>query len=331
MRNRRDFLKEAVGSAVLAGSQAAGASGLLGFHPPVQTDSVVIVARDPGVHDDFKQPIPRRVQALLDRAIASYTGQTNAVAAWRSILGGAKTVGLKVNGLAGRGICSHASLVWAIAQRVQEAGIAPGKIVVWDRNGRDLQSCGLSIQTNKQRVRCFGSDVSGYEEQEESWGTVRVRLSKILTRECDLVIGVPILKDHSMAGVTFAMKNMYGVIEKPQDLHGTGCCPAVADLNCIPAIRHKVRFTIGDAMTAQYDGGPEYQPGKIWYSNALIVGADRVAVDHVAWQMIDRKRAEAGLKSLEEEGRAPRYLAVAADAQHGLGTHDPSRYQLREI
>ena len=43
-----------------------------------------------------------------------------------------------------------------------------------------------------------------------------------------------------MAGVTFAMKNMYGVVERPHDLHGGGCNPGVADLNCIPAIREKV-------------------------------------------------------------------------------------------
>ncbi len=59
----------------------------------------------------------------------------------------------------------------------------------------------------------------------ESWGSSHARLSKILTRECAMVINVPILKDHSMSGVTFAMKNMYGVVERPQDLHGDGCNP----------------------------------------------------------------------------------------------------------
>jgi len=39
-----------------------------------------------------------------------------------------------------------------------------------------------------------------------------------------------------MAGVTFSMKNMYGVIDKPFLLHANGCNPAVADLNCIPEI-----------------------------------------------------------------------------------------------
>jgi uncharacterized protein (DUF362 family) len=147
-----------------------------------------------------------------------------------------------------------------------------------------------------------------------------------------MVIGLPILKDHSLGcGVTFAMKNMYGVVERPQDLHAGGCNPAIADLNCIPAIREKVRFTIGDAMSSVYEGGPRFNLERLWYPNALIVGEDRVAVDHTAWQMIERKRAEAGMPTLEAVGRPPSYIATAADAAHNLGTNDPQRIHLVEV
>jgi hypothetical protein len=127
------------------------------------------------------------------------------------------------------------------------------------------------------------------------------------------------------------MKNMYGVVDRPQDLHATNCNPAVADLNCIPVIREKVRFTLGDAMTSVYDGGPSFHPERLWQPNALIVGEDRVAVDHTAWQMIERKRAEAGVPTLEAAGRPPRYIATAADAAHKLGFNDPQRIHLLEV
>jgi uncharacterized protein (DUF362 family) len=191
--------------------------------------------------------------------------------------------------------------------------------------------CGLTINTDPSRVRCFGSDVFGYEDTAETWGTARIKLSKILTRECAMVIGLPILKDHQMSGVTFAMKNMYGVVDRPFDLHAGGCNPAVADLNCIPVIREKVRFTIGDAMSSVYDGGPGFHPERLWYPNALIVGEDRVAIDHTAWQMIERKRAEVGFQTLEAAGRPPRYIATAADAAHALGTNDPQKIHLLEV
>jgi uncharacterized protein (DUF362 family) len=220
----------------------------------------------------------------------------------------------------------------AICERLQQAGVKPGNIVVWDRNARDLQVCGLTINTDPSRVRCFGSDVSGYEDQPVAFGSaVNVKLSKILTRECGMVIGLPILKDHELSGVTFAMKNMYGVVQKPFELHGGGCNPGVADLNAIPAVRDKVRFTIGDALSSVYDGGPGFHPERLWYPNALIVGEDRVAVDHTAWQMIERKRAEVGMKTLEGAGRAPHYIATAADAAHKLGVNDPQRIHLMEV
>ena len=53
------------------------------------------------------------------------------------------------------------------------------------------------------------------------------------------------------------------------------------------------------------------------------MGEDRVALDHTAWQMIERKRAEAGVPTLEAAGRPPRYIATAADQAHKLGTNDP--------
>jgi uncharacterized protein (DUF362 family) len=331
MKSRRDFLKTAATGAVLLGSQGKlGFAGILDKHADA-AKSKVVVARDAALHGTDGVLDGKRVQALLDRAIATYTGREKPVEAWKRIVPTDKVIGLKVNGLGGKGISTHLALVLAICERLQQAGVKPGNIVVWDRNARDLQACGLTINTDRSRVRCYGSDVSGFEEQQESWGAARVRLSKILTRECDMVINLPILKDHSGAGVTFSMKNMFGVINNPGDLHPTGCNPGVADLNCIPVIREKVRFTIGDAMTSVYDGGPGFHPERLWQPNALIVGEDRVAVDHTAWQMLDRKRVEVGIPTLEAAGRLPRYIATAADQAHKLGVNDPQQIHLMEV
>jgi len=335
MKNRREFLQQAVTgavatSAVLAGTKDSFAFAKRALKPLHDDRARVVIARDPDLHDAFRQPIESRLDALLDRAIATYTGIPRSIEAWRQIVGNAQVIGIKTNGLGGKGISSHAVLVYAIAARLQSAGIQPGNIIIWDRNARDLQACGLAISVDHTKVRCFGSDVSGYEDATESFGAARVRLSKILA-QCDMVIGVPILKDHSMAGVTFAMKNMYGVVDRPQDLHAGGCCPGVADLNCIPAIRQKVRFTIGDALSSVYDGGPGFHPERLWYPNALVIGEDRVALDHTAWQLLERKRAEAGIPTLEAAGRPPRYIAVAADSDHALGTNDPARIHLMEV
>jgi hypothetical protein len=56
-----------------------------------------------------------------------------------------------------------------------------------------------------------------------------------------------------------------------------------------------------------------------------------VALDHTGWRMIERKRAEKGLKTLEAEERTPRYIATAADAEHRLGMNDPRKISLIEV
>jgi uncharacterized protein (DUF362 family) len=335
MTSRREFLKEAATGAVVLGAQSALGMTLAPEQRAEATKSRVVVARDPSLHGPDGKLDDKRTGELLDKAISAYTGRKNPVDAWKQIVrqGGAegKVIGLKTNGLGGKGISTHAVLVFAIAERLQQAGVKPGNILVWDRNARDLQACGFTINTDPTRIRCFGSDVSGFEDQEENWGSSRARFSKILTRECAMVINVPILKDHSMSGLTFAMKNMYGVVERPQDLHAGGCNPGVADLNAFPQVREKIKLTIGDAMTSVYDGGPGFRPEHLWQPNALIVGEDRVAIDQIAWGILDRKRVEAGLRPLADAGRPPRYIATAADAAHALGTNDPQRIKLIEV
>jgi len=332
MNNRRDFLKTAATGAVLLGSSAAanrlGYAAALDLHPQAGK-SKVVVARDAALHGPGGTLDEKRVHALLDRAIASWTGIENPVAAWKHIVPVGKVIGLKVNGLGGKGIATHPVLTLAICERLQQAGVKPGQIVIFEQRTNFLQACGFQHTDNPANIRMLSSEIYGYESQPSSFGAAKIKLAKALTL-CDMVIGLPILKDHSMAGLTFAMKNMYGVVDRPQDLHASNCA-AVADLNCIPAIRDKVRFTIGDAISSVYDGGPSFHPERLWQPNALIVGEDRVAVDHTAWQMLERKRAEAGMQSLEAAGRPPRYIATAADATHKLGANDPQRIHLIEV
>ena len=332
MNSRRDFLKTtATGALVLGANSKLGLAAMLDSKTSAGK-SKVVVARDAALHGSDGKLDEKRVQALLDRAIATYTGHDKPVEAWKRIVPVGKVIGLKVNGLGGKGISTHAPLIMAVCERLQQAGVKPGEIIVWDRGARDLQACGLTISTDPSRIRVYGNDVAGYEVQGVAFGSAaNVKLAKILTRECAMVINLPVLKDHELAGVTFSMKNMYGVVEKPFELHAGGCNPSVADLNCIPAIREKVRFTIGDAMSSVYNGGPGFKPEFLWQPNALIVGEDRVAVDHTAWQMIERKRAEVGMPTLESAKRPPRYIATAADQTHNLGVNDPQRIHLMEV
>ena len=329
MKSRREFMKAAATGAVLLGAQSKlGLAALL-----EQQKSRVVVARDAALRSSGGHLDEKRVADLLDRAIATYTGRDKPVEAWKRIVPVGKVIGLKVNGLGGKPIATHLALTLAVCERLQQAGVKPSEIVVWECHRNDLERAGYTISNDRSRIRCIATDMDGFgfEEKPAAFGSVRVNFTKILTRECDFVINLPVLKDHDLAGVTFSLKNFYGAIQRPSELHGKACDPGIADLNCIPALRDKFRFTIGDAMASIYEGGPNFRPEHLWYPNALIVGQDPVAIDYTGWKMLERKRAEVGLPTVESTGRPTTFLVTAADAKHNLGTNDPRRIHLMEV
>jgi len=327
--NRRDFVK---GALMSAAAVRAGAGVLAGAEQSAPAaKSKVVIARDALLRGTGSTVDSSRMLKLLDRAMQALFDRDHPVEAWRRVVRPGETVGLKVNTLGGRGISTNPQLVEAVCERLQEAGVKPADIVIWDRDSEELERAGFHLATDGNRVQCFGTDRAGYEEELAAYGSVGSRLSKILTQRSGVLINLPVLKDHDGAGVTIALKNMYGVIHNPNKYHPNGCNPYVADLNMLPEIRSRMRLTICDATTAMYEGGPAFKPEFSWKHNALLVSQDPVALDYTGWQIVERKRAEEKLKTLEAEERAPRYIATAADAQHGLGTNDPRRITTVEV
>jgi len=315
--NRRDVLK----ACLAAPLQSAAFQG----------KSKVVIARDPllrGPGHSIDQP---HLLLMLDRALQSFYDRDSAIEAWKRVVKPGEVVGLKVNCLAGRGNSTSVVLVDAICERLQQAGVSRHHIVIWDRLNQDLESAGFRVSEWPDRIRYMGNDSSGYESELSVYGSAGSLMSQNLTRVCDTVINLPVLKDHGIAGVTLALKSMFGAIHNPNKYHVNVGDPYVADVYMLPPIRQKVRLHICDAITAQYEGGPSYMPQWIWPYNGLIVARDPVALDYTGWQIIEQKRAEKGMKTLKELRREPAYIATAADAQHRLGTNDPQWIERVEV
>lgn len=322
---RRTFLKTCLASATLfVGSHSD-------FLPEPMAEAAaaprsrVVVARDPRLRGSGRSIDSGRMLQLLDRTMEQLLRTDHAVEAWARIIRPGQRIAIKVNSLGGHGLCSSPLLVAAICERLQQAGVRAADIVVWDRDSEELEHAGFRIATAGNQVQCFGTDRIGYEDELANWGSVGSRLSRILTRRCDVLINVPVLKDHDGAGVTIALKNLYGAIHNPNKYHPDGCNPYVADLHMLADIRTRMRLTICDATTACFEGGPAYKPQYCWQQDALIASQDPVALDTIGWQIIERKRAEHGLPTLQAEQRAPQWLATAADPQHRLGNNNPQR------
>jgi uncharacterized protein (DUF362 family) len=301
---------------------ACFAGALLPQAPP---KSRVVVARD------SQKPNSARLLALLDRTVQALENRDSAREAWGSIVRPGETIGLKVNCLAGRGpgASTTPALVEAICERLQQAGVPAKNIIVFDRLNEDLESAGFRIQPRGGGIRVQGNDGWGYEPELMVYGSAGSLVSKALTRVCDAVINLPVLKDHSITGVTLSLKNLFGAIHNPNKYHVTAGNPYIADVFMLPPVRQKVRLSICEGLVAQYEGGPSYMPQWSWPFNGLIASRDPVALDYTGWQIIERKRAEMGMKPLKELKRAPDYIAAAA--QRRLGTNDPRMIDRVEV
>ena len=267
------------------------------------------------------------VSKLLDAAVENLF-QQKARQVWKELFEPDDIVGLKVNCLAGKGLSTRPELVEAVIERLKEAGVAPHRIIIWDRHDNDLIRAGYKINRGGHNTQCYGNNSVGYTSQVFEYGSVGSLLSQIIRNQCTAIINLPILKDHGIVGVSVGLKNFFGAIDNPNKYHLNIGDPYVADVNMLPDIRDKMRLTLCDALIAQYEGGPPYMPQWTWDMNSLIAATDMVALDYMGWQTIEQKRAENGFASLEEVGRKPTYIATAADRDHLLGTDDPDKIEI---
>ena len=331
--SRRSFSRWSLASLLLpAGACRAGVEqrGVAGTSSPPER-SKVVVARDDKVRSGRSRLDEARVLDLLDRSLQALYGCDSSSEAWRRVAGLGKVIGLKVNCLAGKGASTHRVLVEAVCERLQQAGVRPENLVVWDRLSSDLESAGFRINERGNKPRCIGNDVYGYDSKLMTFGRVGSLVCNTLTRHCDAVINLPVLKDHSIAGVTIALKNFFGAIHNPNKYHLNVGDPYVADVYMLEPIRTKVKLHICDAFNVQYEGGPSYLPQWSWPYNGLLVSADPVALDTIGRRIIEEKRAAEGFPSLKDQKREPAYILTAADNKHRLGIADPGRIDVVEV
>jgi hypothetical protein len=149
----------------------------------------------------------------------------------------------------------------------------------------------------------------------------RSHLSMIVSRMIDKMITLPVLKDHRSAGVTFALKNMsHGMNNNVARSHISGiahgfgpagkvlgpnqCNTFIPHAVSQQRLRDKATLHILDGLIGVYEGGPGPWNATwgTWRRKSLFFATDPVAMDHVCWDILDRKRAEVGWAPVERMG-----------------------------
>ena len=249
---------------------------------------------------------------LLDRAIERLTGADTAADAWCSLFSPHDHVSIKVNCLGGPGISTSVTLVLAIVERLEKCGVRPGNIIVWDRITRELKEAGYSPAAGGSCLQVYGTDETGYSRDIYENNSVGSLFSRILTERCNKIVNMPILKDHGICGMTFALKNYFGAIHNPNKYHLNHCSPYIGDLNEMSLIREREVLIVGDLSRIQAEGGPSFKSGWAVPYGGVIVGMDPVAVDATALEILDQVRQTIGKPKLREKGLHPDYIEAAA-------------------
>ncbi|MBN2574770.1 MAG: DUF362 domain-containing protein [Deltaproteobacteria bacterium] len=266
--------------------------------------------------------------AMLEAGLLALAGEKDAARALASYVRAGERVGLKINGLAARQAATHFELVDELSALLGKADIEPRQQIVFDRFKRDLTESGFGAN-RRDGYRCVGNDEAGHEEEIALMPSSASRLARVLTRQVDGVINLPVLKQHMLSGMTGALKNNFGCIHNPNKMHLYKCDPYIAEVNAIPAIRDKQRLVIMDALRPVVEGGPSYQPGAAEVANLLLFATDLVAIDTVGLGILEDLRAKRRLPPLDKEGLFPTHLATAGKL--GLGEADRARIDIVEI
>lgn len=293
----------------------------------------VVIARHSGMMEANGRVNPEAVQQTVEEAVAAFGEAETATEVWARYYRPTEVIGLKVNCLAGPHLSTRPAVAYAVARGLIRSGVPAARIIIWDRENRELRAAGYQIVTLRRALKCLGTDTPrvGYEEELSTQGSFAGRLSRILARFCTAQVNLPLIKDHGITGFTGALKNYLGAIHNPNRMHEGQGNPGIADLNCVPALQRARRLIVGDALTLQYEGGPSFDPRWNLLYNAILVASDPVAFDVIGWELINEARRGANLRSLEAVGRTPTYITTAADAEHHLGTADRSEIEVIEL
>ncbi|HPW18057.1 MAG TPA: DUF362 domain-containing protein [Candidatus Aminicenantes bacterium] len=280
----------------------------------------VVVVKSSAVWTPAGTLDPAVLARMFARGLADLTGERDSAQAAAAIFRPGERVGIKVNTIGGRAISTRPEVARALAAWIAGGGTAGRDILVWDRTSRELRDAGYAISTGRSDVRVFGTDAggAGYENSLTDHLDVGSLFSRILTEFVDASVSLAILKDHGLAGLTAGMKNYFGAIHNPNKYHDDGCDPFVAQVFDAPPVKSRHRLTVVDALTVQFHRGPSYHARWAAKFGGLIFSRDPVAADHAGWAVLERLRRDAGLPTLEAEGREPSYLRTAE--RMGLGT-----------
>lgn len=294
------WLLSGAGRVLAQGSPAAGppATGKPGARPP---DLVAVLGGEPA--------------ALFDAGIAALGGMKAFVRPGQSVVikpnvGWDQPPEVAAN--------TNPALVARIVEHCLDAGAR--KVYVFDNSCDAWTLCYRSSMIERYVKEAGGEMVpansSGYFQEVVFPGAKAVKKALVheLVVESDVYINVPVLKNHSGAGMTAAMKNLMGTVWDRQFFHRNDLDQCIADA----CLFRKPTLNVIDAYKVMKTGGPRGYSSSVYdVAKFQILSTDIVAADAAA------------ARTLGFDPSRFRYIGLAAE--RGSGRADLSKLDIRRI
>ncbi len=250
------------------------------------------------------------IEEAAHRVIAQVGGM-------ESVMRGAKIAILKPNFVAGRnaetGSTTSFALLKAVAQEVRACGAEPILCETpgteFDRDGT-YTILGVEKFCAENNIRILLMDPEGGEDwlplQPEGAKKLRRYHTPRILQEARL-INLPVLKTHVVSTMTLSMKNIMGILPRPdrRSMHTFGIDQSIVDMN----LGIKPDLNIVDGSMGQDGEGPLY--GDKANLQVLIAGRDSLAVDLACCQVVGVKPGDIPhLKLALEQWGKPSWEAV---------------------
>ncbi len=350
--DRRQLLKAtlatAAGATLLSTSERAeaqrkgwAATPPAGFQRLSLPGKVVKVSKGGVMQPGDVYPKPDAARIMLERAMTELTGKSSLKEALSLFVHPDDEVALKPNGIAGRQTMKMATskeLTVAVVNGLLEVGVKPDKITIFEQYRDFLYATRLitdKIGLTPTEELPAGIKMAVHLNRDATMESIDVggTPTKYVTpfTNASVVINLSQVKDHSICGYTGAMKNItHGCNINPHSFHAHNASPQIAHLYAQDVIKSRVALHITDAYQVIYDEGPiDVNPRKRVLHEALYVATDPVALDVIGHKAIEKLRAENGLPTLADAGRAPTYIRAAGEL--GLGIYDDNLIRFRDV
>ncbi len=361
--SRRKLIASSVTAVAAAAmqSQSRAATGKPGMPGPFP-GRVVAVEHPGAIVSNAYQAEP--VRQMMQKGIGELTGAPSWTEGWRTLFEKGDVVGIKVSPVGGKNLCSDTLVLHEILAGLKEAGVPANDIVVFSRYRQEILEAGIDKwlppgirwDAASEKYDDWQHDMGGYDEDHymemalikpgEDLSDAHMRRSyvaRVVTRQINKIVNVPVLKHHQSAGVTICLKNMsHGMVNNVNRSHTTptlnACGIFIPSVVSLPVIREKATLHICDAVKASYHGGPGGRAQYIWEHKTMYFATDPVALDKTGLKVIDDKRKTAGMLPLALAKPDKDSIYLNCQIEHieiagmlGLGVFDDDKIEIKRF